>query len=803
MFNNYLKIAWRNIRRYKLHSFINIIGLAVAFSISILLFLVAYFHFSFDSFHKDSDQLFKVSRFTNASQGMNISSSMPLPLGPVLEEEIPGIETAINLQSGFPENITFGDKGIEKIISRTDAEFFDVFNFPILIGDKQTALSNINNIALSESTAFAIFGDINPIGKKLKIGKIGEQQYFNVSAVIEDAPKNSSIRFDAVARIESLANYGSNKNKWDINAPNLYVKISKNSNQAIIEEKLVALVEKYYPEELASLKIENPEAMGTRELLSLNLTAIDQVHFSGERSAPKTLIYSIAVLGSFILLIACFNFVNLNMAHSFKRSKELGVRKSLGAFKGQLILQLWSEAFLLYSIGFILGIAIAFQLVPVFNAQFGGGIQIDTLLQPGFLAILFGVFMLVTLIAGGYPALKMANFGLVAILKGNVSKNRPGALRNSLLVSQFAISSLLIFVSVIAGQQLNFLKEKPIGFEKEQVISIPVGNQEDGRKVLSRLQNELASDPEVVSVSGAGGNLGRGLDRVTSRVNIDFVYNENKIDTDWILVDFDYLKTLQIPIIKGRDFDSDFATDTINAVVVTQSFVKAMGETDPIGKYFGGEGEQSGNQIIGVVPDFYAYSPSDRSLPIVMHLSAHEPFNYILLKVRSDNPSATMDKLATTWEEVIPNVAFKASFLDENLQAWYEGESVLTTTFGIASGIAIFLSCLGLFAISLLVIEIRTKEIGIRKVMGASVNGIVKMISFHFLKLVFISLLIAAPLAWYAMQSWIEGYEHRIVISPFTFVGVGLMVALVAVLTVSFHVIKAAITNPVNSLRSE
>ena len=237
MFNNYLKIAWRNIRRYKLHSFINIIGLAVAFSISILLFLVAYFHFSFDS-----DQLFKVSRFTNASQGMNISSSMPLPLGPVLEEEIPGIETAINLQSGFPENITFGDKGIEKIISRTDAEFFDVFNFPILIGDKQTALSNINNIALSESTALAIFGDINPIGKELKIGKIGEQQYFNVSAVIEDAPKNSSIRFDAVARIESLANYGSNKNKWDINAPNLYVKISKNSHQAMIEEKLVALV---------------------------------------------------------------------------------------------------------------------------------------------------------------------------------------------------------------------------------------------------------------------------------------------------------------------------------------------------------------------------------------------------------------------------------------------------------------------------------------------------------------------------------------------------------------------------------
>ncbi|WP_339925263.1 FtsX-like permease family protein [uncultured Cyclobacterium sp.] len=803
MYRNYLKIALRNIRKYKLHSFINIIGLAVAFSVSILLFLVAYFHFSFDSFHKDSDQLFKVSRFTNASQGMNISSNMPLPLGPVLKEEIPEIEAAITFHSGMPATMQFEDIGIEKIISRTDAYFFDNFNFPILIGDKKTALAGIYNIALSESTAKAIFGAKNPIGEELRIGKTGEQKTYTVSAIIADAPKNSSIRFDAVARIESLPDFNVNKNNWEINFPNLYVKISKNSNQKVVADKLVSMVEKYYPEQLAQLKTEQPEATETNELLSLNLTPMDQVHFSGERSAPKTLIYAIAALGSFILLIACFNFVNLNMAHSFKRSRELGVRKTLGAFKGQLLLQLWGEAFILYAIGFVLGLVLAIQLVPVFNAQFGGGIQIEGLFQPTFIAIIFGVFLLVTMIAGGYPALKMANFGLVDILKGNVSKNKPGTLRNSLLVSQFAISSLLIFVSVIAGQQLNFLKDKPIGFEKEQVISIPIGSQEEGRKVLSRLQNELASDPEFVSISGAGGNLGRGRDRITSRENIDFIYKENRIDTDWVLVDFNYLKTLQIPLLKGRDFSADFATDTIDAVVVTESFVKAMGETDPIGKYFGGKDEQSGNRIIGVVADFYAHSPSDRSLPIVMHLSSTEAFNYIFLKIQSDSPSATMNKLSTVWEEITADVDFKASFLDENLQAWYEGESILTTTFGFASGVAIFLSCLGLFAISLMVIEIRTKEIGIRKVMGASVKEIVKMISFHFMKLIFISLLIATPLAWYAMQSWIEGYEHRIVISPDTFIGVGIMVTLIALLTVSFHVIKAAIINPVNSLRSE
>jgi ABC-type lipoprotein release transport system permease subunit len=508
-------------------------------------------------------------------------------------------------------------------------------------------------------------------------------------------------------------------------------------------------------------------------------------------------------LGAFILLIACFNFVNLNMASSFKRSRELGVRKTLGAYKGQLFTQLWGEAFLLYLVGFILGLGIASQLIPAFNAQFGGGLDISALFQPTFMAIMAGVFLLVTLIAGGYPALKMANFNLVGVLKGKVSAKKPGALRNSLLVSQFAISSLLICISWIAGQQLDFLREVPIGFEKEQVISIPVGFQQDGRKILARMRNELANEPNIVSITGTGGNLGRGLDRVTVRSKVGFDYNQNQVTADWLLADYDFLKTLQIPILEGRDFDPTFATDTINAFVVTESFVKAMGETDPIGKYFGGEETGLGNRIIGVIPDFNAYSPSEKSYPIAIHLSASEPINYIFLKVRSDNPQLIMEQISSLWEKLTDNAQFKASFLDENLQAWYEGEIIMTTVFGIASAIAIFLSCLGLFAISLMMIELRTKEIGIRKVMGASVNSIVGMISIHFLKLVLLGLLIALPLAWYAMQTWIGNYEHRITINPLTFIGVAVAVAIVALVTVSFHTIRAAIVNPVKSLRTE
>ena len=567
--------------------------------------------------------------------------------------------------------------------------------------------------------------------------------------------------------------------------------------------KLEPFVEKYYPDQLAQLRADRPDVKESSELLSLDLTNINDVHFSGERSAPKVLVYALMSLGAFILLIACFNFINLNMANSFKRSRELGVRKTLGAYKGQLFMQLWGEAFLLYFFGFMLGLGLASQLIPAFNAQFGGGMEISALFQPSFLAIIFGVFLLVTLIAGGYPALKMANFSLVGVLKGKVSTKRPGALRNSLLVSQFAISSLLICISWIAGQQLDFLREVPIGFEKEQVISIPVGYQQDGRKILARMRNQLVNDPNIVSITGTGGNLGRGLDRVTVRSVVGFDYKQNQVSADWLLADYDFLRTLQIPILKGRDFDPAYATDTINAFVVTESFVKAMGEPDPIGKYFGGEEAGLGNRIIGVIPDFNAYSPSEKAYPIAIHLSASERINYIFLKVKSDNPQMVMEHIAAVWEKLTDNALFKASFLDENLQAWYEGEIIMTTVFGIASAIAIFLSCLGLFAISLMVIELRTKEIGIRKVMGASVNSIVGMISIHFLKLVLLSLLIAVPLAWYAMEIWIENYENRISIDPLTFLGVGTVVIVVALFTVSFHTIKAAIVNPVDSLRTE
>ncbi|NNE77003.1 MAG: FtsX-like permease family protein, partial [Pricia sp.] len=670
MFKNYLKIAWRNILRNKMHSAINIVGLAIAFSISILLFLTVYFQFSYDSFHKDSDRLFKTQRFTHSTQVNQTHSQMPLPIGPALKSDIAGIETVVRVQMGRPESVAYQDKHFEKIVTRADREFFETFNFPIILGEKTTVLSDIQSIALGESTAKAIFGEENPIGKEITIGTSGEQRTFVVSAVIEDCPQNSSIRYDAIARIESLPDYATDQNNWGANSTSVFVKIDKNIDKNAIEDKLGPFVENYFSESLAQLKTEHKESQKTAELLRIDMIPIDEVRFSGERATPLILVYAIMGLGIFILLIACFNFVNLNMAHSFKRGRELGVRKTLGAFKHQLFLQLWGEALVLYFIGFVLGMVFAYLLFPTFSSQFDIRIDISTLFHPVFLSIMIGIFLCVTLIAGGYPALKMANFRLVEILKGKVSAKRPGVLRNSLLISQFAISTLLICISVVAAQQLQFLREKPIGFDKEQVISIPVGNLVEGRKILERMRNELATDPNIITLTGAGSNLGRGLDRVTSRSTLGFDYNQNQISADWLLVDFGYLKTLGIPILNGRDFNPKYANDTINAVVVTESFVQALGETDPIGKYFGTDEDARRNQIIGIIPDFTAYSPSEKPLPIALHLSADAPLNYIFIKVQTERPQLIMDKLALVWEEVSGNVLFNGSFLDENLQVW-------------------------------------------------------------------------------------------------------------------------------------
>lgn len=791
MIKNYLTIAIRNIWKNKLHSAINIFGLAIAFIICNILFLTAYFKLGYNSFHEKKDHIYQVY-FEEIREGnFQKKWEMPMPMLPALQAEVPEIGDATRIYTGRRENISNGDVQLGKLITRVDPAFFEIFSFEDLDGQKHNPLQQLNDIALTESTAVALFGSSNVIGKSVSVGTEGNKKTFTVSAVMKDSPVNSSIQFDALSHVAGADDYALNKTNWDARSGNIYVTFDGDENDQTFQNKMAAFAKKNMPD-----AFENGE-------LNIKLLPLNDVHFKGAKSTPIAVIYAIIALGALILIIASFNFVNLNLARSFGRSREIGVRKSLGALKSQLFFQLWGEASLMYFLGFVLGIVGALYLIPVFNSQFDARIHLETLFEPGFAGMMLLIFFMVTLIAGGLPAMRVSGLSIVDVLKGKQSNQKPGKFRNGLLVGQFAISALLICLSWIAKQQLDHLNAKPVGFTLDQVISIPVGSQHDGRVLLERMKNTLSNDANVVSFSGSSVNMGKGKDRVTSRTTLDFEYGDRQVSADLCNVDVDYLKTLGIALTQGRDFDNALGADAVGGVIVTESFAKAIGEENPVGKFYGGDETHAGNQIIGVVKDFNLYSPTQNYLPIILEVNPQAALHYIFVKVNPGNAVKKMEVVENAWAKISNNAEFNGSYLDENVQAWYDEERVMTSIFGIASVIAIFLSSLGLFALALIVIEMRTKEIGLRKVMGASVTGIVTMLSNYFLRLALVSLLIALPLAWLATSKWLDNYAYRIDLEASTFIIVGIGVCLLTLGIVSYHSIRIALMNPVKSLKNE
>ena len=809
MIRNYFKIAVRTLWKSRSYVAINVIGIAGAFCICVFLFLTAYLHLTYDSFHQDGNRIFQTYLFANDPEQATESGGMPLPVVPALKTEFPELEGATRVVEGRRSLVEVNGKYFDKLINFTDPDFLTVFSFPLLEGNRSLVLRELSSVVLSENTAKDLFGTADPMGKRLRIGNNGNEKDYIVTGILANAPDNSSVHYDALVRVENAPSYQGNQANWGDFSYGVFLKLPPQVDQATFETRLKPFTQKYFsdPIEKLSKKKAKPDQRG--DVFAIRLQNLSDVHFNRELSdskgTPVAVIYVLLGLALFILLIACINFINLSIARSFTRAREVGVRKSLGALKSGLFIQIWSESALICCVGVLTGSGLAYWLMPTFNATFGAKLKLADALQPGFVALCVGVVALVTLVAGGYPAWQMATFNTVAVLKGKVTTKRPGVLRNALIVTQFALSCLLICCTVIAFQQVGHLRQSPLGFDKEQVISIPVGNQVNGRQVLQRLRNKLASDPAVLAITGTDVNLGKGKDRVSSRSTSGFTYKGRDVSTDVLLVDFEYLKTLNIKPIAGRDFNRAYASDSVNRVIITQSMAKMIGEKNPVGRLLGDDEDTTGtkSQIIGVVPDFQLYSVADESKPVTMHISNTEPIHYIFVRVSPQSLAGSMDKLQQVWTEIAPQSAFMASFLDENVDAWYQNEEQLSQILSLASGIAILLSCIGLFAVALLVIEQRTKEIGIRKVMGASIPGIVLLLSRDFVKLVLIALAIAVPLAWFGMKIWLDNYASRIAISPWVFVGVGLAAILIALLTVSFQSIKAALMNPVKSLRSE
>jgi putative ABC transport system permease protein len=805
MFKNYLKIAFRNIWKSKGYAFINIVGLSVAFCVSVFLFLTSYFQLTFDNFHEDGDRIYQTYFFSNDPEKVQKSGAMPFPLTNALKAEFPEIESITRIVNGS-DVVEYKGKYFDKQVQFTDSDFLKIFSFPLVKGNREVALRDLSSIIISENMAKTVFGTEDPMGKPLQLGLAANKKQYVVTGVLADFPENSSIKFDAFIRSENYGGYQQEKDAWDSHSHPVYLKLASNANQATFEQRLKPFAQKYFEGTISTLKKKGAKPDERGDIFAVRLQKLKNVHFAtdiagGGGAAPEALVYALMGIAFFILLIACINFINLNVARSFIRAREVGVRKSLGALKNQLFVQIWGEAAVICFVGFVAGLLLAVLLLPTFNATFKSKLTLDYMMQPDKIALILGLFVLVTTLAGGYPAWQMSKFNAVEVLKGKVTMKKPGILRNSLIITQFSLSSLLICCTIIAVQQVDHLREQPLGFQKEEVISIPVGNKIDGKQAMQRMRNKLAGDPNVIAISGSGVNLGVGEDRSTYRSVVGFTYNEKEVSTDWLGVDYDYLKTLNIKLLGGREFDPAYPADSADRVIITESMAKMIGETDPVGKYFQTDTAGAKIQIIGLIPDFNLYSARNDKKPITIHLD-NTP-GYIFVRVTPQSLSTSMEKLKGVWKEVSPESEFQGTFMDENTDNWYKEEQRLSHVFSLASGIAILLSCLGLFAVALIVIEQRTKEIGVRKVLGASIPNLVFVLSKDFVNLVVIAILIASPLAWFFMQKWLDNYPYRIEINPLVFVGVGLSAIIVAVGTVSFQSIKAALMNPVKSLKSE
>ncbi|WP_114791057.1 FtsX-like permease family protein [Niabella yanshanensis] len=810
MFKNYIKIAWRNIAKRKANTAISTLGLAVAFTCCTFLFLTTAYEFSFDRFHDNKDQIFKV--YNNYSspvnnEGITRSAAMSIPVTPMLKNEVPGIEKVTRILNG-ENGAMYQNKEQSLQVNYVDDDFFGIFSFPVIAGNRHTPLGSVGNVVLSEYAAKKLLGNENPIDKIIKVKIGGGWKDLSISAIVKDFPQNSSITFDVLVRSELNPAYPADKNNWNHQDHSVYIKIKPRVTREVVENEIKPLVKKYRAADIDEMKKLGVKPDKNGDVYTLKLLPLSEIHFDTQIGTgpvmAKSYLYTLVLVGLFILLIAAFNFINLNIAQAFTRIKEVGVRKSIGAGTRQIFLQVWGESFLVCLLAVIIGITALAILIKPFNQLLGQNISLRHLYQPATLLYIILMVFLVSLFAGGYPALLVSKLNTVQILKGTVSVKRPGILRNLLIVVQFSLAVLLMVCGLTVFRQFEFMRSMPLGYNQAAVITVPIEHPENGKHIVDELRRRLSSQTAVISVTGSDINFGLGKDGSTSTSSIGFKLHDNLVRTNLLTVDYDFLKTMGIKLKAGRDFDKSFGSDTLRNVIINESMANKLGMKDPVGFSYITDSSEPRSVVIGVVPDFHLYSPHKKTAPLSIYMAGNNDFlSYALINVNTPNPSQIMDLIKKEFKQLEPNNDFNGSFITENVDRWFKKEKRFSRVLAIATGLAIFLSCLGLFAMTALLVNQRVKEIGVRKVLGASVQNLTALLSKDFLFLIVTGVIIAIPLALMFLQSWLSDFPYRVTIGWQAFALSGAAALVVAIATISLHTIKAALANPVKSLRTE
>jgi putative ABC transport system permease protein len=803
--NTYFKLAWRNLWKQKSFTALNIFGLTVAFATAILLGLAALFDLSFDTFHTNKKDLFHVHKAVQKAEGTVIGTANSIPFAPALKAEVSGIKH-ITRYATQGVNVKFGDKELGLNANLVDADFLQMFTFPIVKGNT-TPLNSENQVVLTEHAVKKVFGKEDPIGKVLQL-KLGDEMLpFTVAAIAADMPDASTLKFDMLMRFEHMGQYKRDVERWDNENHDVYIQLENNVLPTQFERSTTAFTALHYKQNIADAIRDGAKPDANGQYYQFKLLPFIDLSFTkfnkNEAKVSRTYQYMILTLSFLILFIACVNFINMSIGLSANRLREIGMRKTLGAEKGQLFFQFWGESVMVFGFSAVAGLGLAYLALPEFKRLFRSETSFDLLQNPLILTGFIGIFFLITLLAGGYPAALLSKIGTLQSLKGKLENGSNNRLRNGLIVVQFSIAILLMSCTMVVWNQLQFMRTQPTGFNTEQVIAFPLGEAVNERVAVQRLRNVLQDKPSIVSVTASGNILGRGKDGSQYMSKTGFEYKGREVVTHMLPVDHDYVETLDLQMVAGRSFNRQFKGDSMS-VVINETMLKLLNEKgDPLSILLPFDGDSLPFKVIGVVKDYHFQDLKKKIEPLTYIMQAGWGLNVAYVKVAPQNLAQSFDVVKNAWHQIDATTDFQGSFLNENIDRQYRREKTLTTLITYGSVVAITLSCLGLFAVALLVVSKRRKEIGVRKVVGASVSSLTFLLSKDFLKLVGIALIVATPIAYWLMDKWLQDYAYRITLSWWFFVLAGVIAVAIAFLTVSFQTVKAALMNPVKALRTE
>ncbi len=793
MLKNYLLIAYRTLKRNKGYTFINIFGLAVSIAVCLLILIYVQHELSYDSFHEKAERIYRV--VSQDTSGTKNAITQP-PMGPALVRNFPEVERATRLYGRGKTLVCRKQQCFyEEAGMYADSSIFRVFTFPFVQGDPRTALDAPDAIVLTASMARKYFGEENPMGWTLTLG---EDEVHVVTGVVQDVPVGSHFTFDYLTPLPETLFGGVSLDEWNrVSAFATYILLQENNDPSTLEENLPAFVETYMGEEQA-------------ERQDFSLQPLEEVYLSDVEVTVGTTgevryLYIFSAIAALVLLIACINYVNLATARAAERAREVGVRKAAGATRWQVARQFLGESVLLSMIGLVGALMLAEFLLPAFNALIDQSLAIDYGQDGVLLSGFVGVVLLVGLLAGCYPALFLSTFQPAKVLKGREGSTRSGGvLHKGLVIFQFAISVALIIGTAVMYQQLQYMQTKTLGLSEEQVVVIPLEG-EDLQGSYPTLKRELQQLPAVTGVTGASLALTKDFMMIATQPE----GTDERQLVSFMQVDYNFMEILNMEIVAGRGLLERRALDADSAVVINEAAAREFGWAEPLGKripFFRGEDVR----VVGVVRDFHYASLREEIAPLML-VAESESADYVMARIRTGDPRsspgqalpAALDAIEATYEEFASMYPFTFSFLDDDYDALYRAEQRIGQVIGVFTGFAILIACLGLFGLAAFTAQRRTKEIGIRKVLGASVPSIVMLLSKDFLKLVLVAFVIAAPVAYWAMSTWLEDFAYRIELGPWIFIGAGVLALAIALATVSSQALRAAWANPVEALRSE